>query len=124
MTEPLIRCVACGTTRQQDDPPCTCLLRTPQPWHPGDVPTPVQLLAWVRVATDDEVLALLDGLLGSSQVAHRCLVMDHDHGMRELSSASLDRARWQVIRDHVEQTRPDDTTARKVRELMGEDHTP
>lgn len=121
-----IMCVACGNTRQPDEPPCTCRVRTPQPWQAGTRPTAAQLLEWLRTATDDEALTAADALLRSSDVAHRCLVMDHDHAMRELTAAQLDRARWAVIRDEVRAIpRPEALTipiARRVLELMGEDH--
>jgi len=95
---------------------------TPRPWPAGTMPTAAQLLAWVREARDDEVLLLLDRALEDSLTAHRCRISEHDLGLEELTRAQLDRARWHVIRDHVEQHRPTDPTARRVRELMGEDH--
>jgi len=96
------------------------------PWPVGTMPTAAQLLEWLRDpnTSDRHAMQLLAAVVNDSATAHRCRVMDHDHAMRELTTAQLDAARWRILRDHVlEHHDPTpNTLARKVLELMGEDH--
>ena len=102
---------------------------TPRPWPEGTVPTAAALLPWVRTATDDEVLIMLNSLLEDHWTAHRCVMADHDRGMHDLHTRTADATRWAITRDTAraaveDDPMPDHTIAAKVLDLLKGDDTP